>query len=1124
MTEQEPSLPNDDDLFNTFTIKLMEFLIIHQSTCPVAFRMEIASTLRNISMYAFTQNLEYCQYLQIVQIRIMGFSTQYSNSKLKKIWFIPFGFDDSDRSLSFRMMNPNPVYADYWRETVDLFERNPPESSSKQETVSDNDISMSDEDDDSDSDSDEFESAPRKFRKLDKGRKRKLSSVLEEGDAQKNIQRCIESMEIGSATHREFYNLFAEDILPYTAKEPEKIGFTSPYSVPNDSTFDLPHAVEEDLESTFLPPTVTEGEKTYFTGIKFGDEIYKIGDFAFAPFDAQAKSFQSSQGKLGLMRILEISNQNNSQTEAKVQIHCVWYYFGRDTILKKDFFQCVSKNGTLVESEANAWVQLPVVFATDHHQSIEFNTDLPLQKASVLHYRLPSPVPECCTGDFFDFMMDENATVPLNSVICLQFYNLNKSFISLHARDATHCFDHQVELPLSKNPVISNVLESVKRTCGESVSVNVIPTLRGVLCSGEYDNQNGTVEMCCNLHAAEKHVRILFGRGDELVEGIIVAVPEFRQTLFSIYKIDCINQDSRAEDSDIICSGIRMWRKSELEKAKQIEVEERMHFTQLIHGEEEDRRNFTLMGVSSWEGTVKVFSTIPRMNGSCNEFYCNSHVDGGFIRKYEQNPFPAEPEPTNLSQNYLKYIPGRSSPFRALSLYSGIDCLGFGLAESGFLDVKWGVELRKEHAETFEYNYPDAVMFNMPVVKVLDSIKQGFWPKVKDQPPKPFFSHDVEVIIAGPPCQGHSLANRRAKDLKAKEKVAEIIVFLEMVELIRPKYVMMENVPNLATGRGRDKESNVYYRAKSVLLQLGYQFTSPMLNAGMHGVPQRRERLFLIASYCGFPAPCYPEATHFVIEKRTPNNLDLPSGEKAPGSEMPEKAYFKPLKSGDFIGCPEFPEATIRERLDYSADDHTYDNAITKIRKGAEMLDFRMPVETLLTVNAVVHPNKIRYLTLHEYKILQGIPRSVSVRSEHNGRMSSFSSGYQAVGNSVPPPLAKAIGNALVRACNRWYLFNFGTYADGLVDNSFRNSEIILKRCRQLKHGQFGWGQFNGKEVALRKNLEERLVFRCWEGKTSVRKLEKYIKKIWDKDCQAADLKKMVIQIQETDPENEDEI
>lgn len=98
------------------------------------------------------------------------------------------------------------------------------------------------------------------------------------------------------------------------------------------------------------------------------------------------------------------------------------------------------------------------------------------------------------------------------------------------------------------------------------------------------------------------------------------------------------------------------------------------------------------------------------------------------------------------------------------------------------------------------------------------------------------------MICGGPPCQGISGYNRHrnVEDPLSDEKNRQIIIFMDVVEFLRPKYVLMENVADIL----RFDKASLGRCALSRLVHMRYQARLGTMAAGCYGLPQFRLRVF----------------------------------------------------------------------------------------------------------------------------------------------------------------------------------------------------------------------------------------------------------------------------------------
>lgn len=157
-----------------------------------------------------------------------------------------------------------------------------------------------------------------------------------------------------------------------------------------------------------------------------------------------------------------------------------------------------------------------------------------------------------------------------------------------------------------------------------------------------------------------------------------------------------------------------------------------------------------------------------------------------------------------------------------VDLFAGCGGMSLGFQNAGFNIVAafefWGTAV-----ECYEKN------FNHPVLQTDLSDVDSAINQIKNFSP--------ELIIGGPPCQDFSHAGKRIESSRASltESYAQII------EAIRPKYFVMENVD-------RAEKSNAFDKAKAIFKSSGYGLTQIVLDASKCGVPQKRKRFFCIGA------------------------------------------------------------------------------------------------------------------------------------------------------------------------------------------------------------------------------------------------------------------------------------
>lgn len=182
-----------------------------------------------------------------------------------------------------------------------------------------------------------------------------------------------------------------------------------------------------------------------------------------------------------------------------------------------------------------------------------------------------------------------------------------------------------------------------------------------------------------------------------------------------------------------------------------------------------------------------------------------------------------------------------SSVGTVAELFAGVGGFRIGLAKSGWKTIfsnQWEPSTRIQHASSvYVSNFGDAGHSN-----------EDFRELMKRHRPKNTIIPKTDMIVGGFPCQDYSVAKSKnsAHGLLGKKGVLWWEI-RKLIELNRPKYVLLENVDRLikspTSQRGRD-----FAIILRTLGDLGYEIEWRVINAADYGMPQRRIRIFIIAS------------------------------------------------------------------------------------------------------------------------------------------------------------------------------------------------------------------------------------------------------------------------------------
>lgn len=206
----------------------------------------------------------------------------------------------------------------------------------------------------------------------------------------------------------------------------------------------------------------------------------------------------------------------------------------------------------------------------------------------------------------------------------------------------------------------------------------------------------------------------------------------------------------------------------------------------------------------------------------------------------------------------------------AIDLFSGAGGLSKGFLDAGF-NVLVGVDNDAAALRTFEYNHKGSVGLNADLSsqETIDKIKE-----IAD-------GKEVDVVIAGPPCQGFSLTGPRNFD-DPRNKL--YLAVLELVRQLRPKAFIIENVPGMSTMYDGQVKNEILKRFKN----MNYNVDCRILCAADYGVPQVRKRLIFMGIRADIGEPHFPEPIltpeQYITCKEAIS--DLPSRENELGEDV----------------------------------------------------------------------------------------------------------------------------------------------------------------------------------------------------------------------------------------------
>jgi DNA (cytosine-5)-methyltransferase 1 len=374
-----------------------------------------------------------------------------------------------------------------------------------------------------------------------------------------------------------------------------------------------------------------------------------------------------------------------------------------------------------------------------------------------------------------------------------------------------------------------------------------------------------------------------------------------------------------------------------------------------------------------------------------------------------------------------------------IDLFAGAGGMSLGFEQAGF-DVVAAVEIDPIHAAIHSFNFPKTAVIPRSVIGLTGSeIRKAAG----------IGARTVNVVFGGAPCQGFSMIGQRQLHDPRNQLVGE---FVRIVAELNADYAVFENVKGLTVGRHKQFLEEIVREFNSN----GYEVRLPwkVLNAASYGVPQHRQRLFLLAARKGLKLPEYPQETSCLVNEAGALNL-LPSVPTCSEAldDLPDAEKHSVLEHRDWVRVARWrkPSTYAAElrcqtndcwRLGYvrewdptllTSSLRTEHTDISR-RRFSETLGgevepisrfFRLPADGLsntlragtdsargaFTSPRPIHHRLNRCVTVREMMRLHGYPDwfRMHVTKWHGARQA---------GNSVPPPLARAVAGEVILAGN----------------------------------------------------------------------------------------------------------
>lgn len=362
----------------------------------------------------------------------------------------------------------------------------------------------------------------------------------------------------------------------------------------------------------------------------------------------------------------------------------------------------------------------------------------------------------------------------------------------------------------------------------------------------------------------------------------------------------------------------------------------------------------------------------------------------------------------------------------AVDLFSGAGGMSLGFEQAGF-DIVAAVEIDPVHAAAHEFNFPKCATLCRDISKLSGA---------EIRAAAGIGRRRVDLVVGGAPCQGFSLIGHRVLDDPRNSLVLD---FVRIVCELDANYFVFENVKGLTVGRHKAFLEELV----SAFEDKGYEIRKPwrVLNAADFAVPQSRERLILLGAKKGLPVPNYPVANGIVTTCEDalgdlPNAEDFPALIDSDEKRLAATAWKYPSAYGREMRCQSndawhFGYVREWDSRALTSSMRTGHSDISRRRFAETKCGDVEPISRFFKLapdgisntlragtdaarGAFTSPRPIHYryarcVTVREMARLHGFPDWFRF---HETKWH----GARQIGNAVPPPMARAVGAAVMFA------------------------------------------------------------------------------------------------------------
>lgn len=347
-----------------------------------------------------------------------------------------------------------------------------------------------------------------------------------------------------------------------------------------------------------------------------------------------------------------------------------------------------------------------------------------------------------------------------------------------------------------------------------------------------------------------------------------------------------------------------------------------------------------------------------------------------------------------------------------VDLFAGCGGITLGVCQSahqhGFAtDIALAVDIEQTATDVYRANFPKARRVELaPVEDFFDGVLDD--PLTFRETRTRESTGAVDVLVGGPPCQGHSNLNNHTRRVDSKN--ALYLRMARTAEVLRPRVVLIENVP--AVLRDRHEGESVVVRARRHLEKLRYRVVDEVVSVATLGVAQTRRRHLLLATQEGevHPADVFEQLTANAVDRDLEWAVgDLRNVDDGTAFDRRPQANVENLSRMQWLlEHPDVFDLPNDLRPKCHQGEHSYKSMYGQ-------LQWSKPAQTITSgfgsigQGRYMHPEQPRALTAHEAARIQGFPDYFDFSA-----CLTRTALATMIGNAVPPQLGAAVMNAVL--------------------------------------------------------------------------------------------------------------